>query len=45
MSDAGGRPVAQQLAQAIGEVLLAGETACLATLVVAPPRGLPRAGA
>ena len=36
MSDAGGRAAAQQLTQAISEVLSAGETACLATLVASP---------
>ena len=40
MSDAGGRATAQQLARAVGEVLAAGETACLATLVASPPGGL-----
>ena len=44
MNDAGGRAAAQQLAQAIGEVLAAGETACLATLVESPPH-LAGAGA
>ncbi len=44
MSDAGGRAAAQQLTQAISEVLSAGETACLATLV-ASPSGQPAAGA
>ncbi|MCA1616882.1 MAG: XdhC family protein [Acidobacteria bacterium] len=44
MSDAGGREAAQQLAQAINEILAAGATACLATLVAPPPR-LSEAGA
>lgn len=43
MSDAGGRAAAQQLAQIIGEVLAAGETACLATLVAAPPHSTSKA--
>lgn len=46
MSDAGGgRATAQQLAQAVGEVLAAGETACLATLVALPTGGLLLAAA
>ena len=44
MNDAGGRAAAQQLAQAINEVLAAGETACLVTLVEPPPH-LAGAGA
>ena len=44
MNDAGGRAAAPQLAQAVSEVLAAGETACLVTLVEPPPH-LAGAGA